>query len=150
MYNKIRQKLVVMLPSLTSIGILMSVCGSSLTDKCKQNKGGEGCKWLVSVCVECILYLVSSSCVFKHKEIQIVKDRRESLCLNFAKKCLRTQKVKSIFPLNTNKRSLRNNNKYQVKFALTERHKRSTVPYLQNLLNEQEKVKAKFLRFKGF
>ena len=63
--------------------------------------------------------------------------------------CLTNTKVKSIFPLNGNKRSLRNNNKYLVKFATTERYRKSAVPYMQNLLNEQEKVKEKLVRFKG-
>ena len=70
--------------------------------------------------------------------------------IDFAKKCLRNQKVKSIFPLNNNKRSLRNQYKYLVKFATTERYRKSAVPYMQNLLNEYERVKEKSVRFKGF
>ena len=83
-------------------------------------------------------------------KLENLKDRRENLCLNFAKKCSRNIKVKFMFPLNKNKKSLRNQNKYSVKFANTERYRRSAVLYMQNLLNENEKVKAKMLRFKGF
>ena len=87
--------------------------------------------------------------ICKLLKLEKLKDRRENLCLNFAKKCLRNQKVKSIFPLNKNKRSLRNQYKYLVKFATTERYKKSAVPYMQNLLNEYERVKVKSVRFKG-
>ena len=75
--------------------------------------------------------------------------RRESLCLNFARKTLRNKKVKSLFPLNANKRSLRKQNKYLVKFATTERYRKSAVPYMQNLLNEHESEKEKLVRFRG-
>ena len=78
-----------------------------------------------------------------------LKTRREKLCLDFAKKCLRNSKVKSMFPVNEWKRSLRNQNKYLVNFASTERYKKSAIPYMQNLLNDSEEVKEKFLRYKG-
>ena len=85
----------------------------------------------------------------KSLRLEKLKDRRESLCLSFAKKCLRNEKLKSMFPLNRNKRSLRNQNNYLVKFAATERYRKSAIPHMQNLLNEHEKVKAKLVRFKG-
>ena len=81
--------------------------------------------------------------------LEKLKDRRENLCLNFAKKSLRNLKVKSIFPLNTSRRIVRNPNKYLVKFASTERYKKSAVLHMQNLLNENEKVNSKLIRFKG-
>ena len=85
----------------------------------------------------------------KSLRLEKLKDRRESLCLSFAKKCLRNEKLKSMFPLNRNKRSLRNQNNYLVKLAATERYRKSAIPHMQNLLNEHEKVKAKLVRFKG-
>ena len=81
--------------------------------------------------------------------LEKLKDRRENLCLNFAKKCLKNDKAKSIFPLKISKRTLRNHNKYVVKFAANERYRKSAVPYMQNLLNEDEKIKQKLVRFKG-
>ena len=81
--------------------------------------------------------------------LENLKTRREKLCLDFAKKCLRNSKVKSMFPVNERKRSLRNQNKYLVNFASTERYKKSAIPYMQNLLNDSEEVKEKFLRYKG-
>ena len=61
--------------------------------------------------------------------------------MNFAKKCLINRKVQSMFPSRINKRSLRYNNKYLVKFATTERYRKSAIPYMQNLLNEQQNEK---------
>ena len=81
--------------------------------------------------------------------LEKLKNRRENLCLNFAKKCLKNSKAKSIFSLNTSKRILRNTNKYLVKFASNERYKKSAVPYMQNLLNEHEKENRKLVRFRG-
>ena len=42
--------------------------------------------------------------------------RREKLCLSFAKKCLKTEKVKTFFPLNETKRNqqTRNSEKFKV------------------------------------
>ena len=62
---------------------------------------------------------------------------------------MRNTKVKSMFPLNKSKKILRNQNKFLVKFANTERYKKSAVLYMQNLLNEHAKVNAKLVRFKG-
>ena len=81
--------------------------------------------------------------------LEKLKNRRERLCLDFAKKCLRNSKVKSMFPVNEKKRVLRNNSKYLVKFASTERYKKSAIPFMQNLLNENEIVKQKLISYKG-
>ena len=81
--------------------------------------------------------------------LEKLSDRRENLCLDFAKKSLRNSKVKSMFPLNTNMKNLRNQNKYLVKFANTERYRKLPVIYMQNLLNENNKEKIRLLRFKG-
>ena len=82
--------------------------------------------------------------------LENLKDRRENLCKNFAKKCLRNKKVMSMFPLNKSKKILRNQNKYSVKFANTERYRKSAVLFMQNLLNEDEKQKENLVRFRGF
>ena len=44
--------------------------------------------------------------------------RREALCLKFAQKCVKHEKAKELFPLNT---ELRNKDKYKVQFASTGR-----------------------------
>ena len=82
-------------------------------------------------------------------KLEKLNNRRERLCLDFAKKCLRNNKVQSMFPVNKKKRLLRNNSKYLVKFASTERYRKSAIPFMQNLLNENEIVKQKLIRYKG-
>ena len=69
-------------------------------------------------------------------------DRREGLCLSFARKCTKSanSQVKSIFPLNQAKTTLgtRYPEKYHVNMANTDRYKDSAVPYMQRLLNDNE------------
>ena len=81
--------------------------------------------------------------------LEKLKDRREKLCLNFAKKCLRNSKARSMFPFNNSKRIVRNQNKFYVNFAARERYRKSAIPFMQNLLNDCEKENAKFVRYKG-
>ena len=72
--------------------------------------------------------------------LQRLSERRNVLCLRFAKKCLRNKKTSSMFPLNPNYDSrLRNPEKYHVKFAHSDRLKFSAIPALQRLLNEDAK-----------
>ena len=78
-----------------------------------------------------------------------LKDRREELCLKFAKKCLRNSKVKSMFPSKDSNRILRNQSKHYVNFAVRERYRKSAIPFMQNLMNENDKETAKFIRSKG-
>ena len=61
--------------------------------------------------------------------------RREKLCLNFAKKSLQLVKFNQLFPINTN-RMTRNSNKFLMKKYRTERAKKSSIPYMQTLLNK--------------
>ena len=72
-------------------------------------------------------------------------ERRENLCLNFAKKCLDNEKTKHMFPLNSSTYSMPKRNekyqkfqkeKYHVQHAKTERLAKSAIPYLQRLLNK--------------
>jgi hypothetical protein len=70
--------------------------------------------------------------------IKSLKKRREELCLNFATKCTTHRKFKHIFPKNKQVRSLRNQEKYKVTHAKTERFKKSAVIHMQILLNKEE------------
>ena len=56
--------------------------------------------------------------------------RREHLCLNFARKCVKNQKLAHMFPKNTKPHGMnsRHEEKYKVQFA-------NTVVYMQKLLN---------------
>ena len=74
-------------------------------------------------------------------DLDDLKTRRENLCLNFAKKCLESDKTQELFPLNENNHVMkgRNTEKYQVNFANTDRLKNSSLPYMQKLLNSDVK-----------
>ena len=73
----------------------------------------------------------------KMARIESLEDRREIMSLKLAKKCLNNDNYSKLFPLNklNHGMSLRNPMKYAVKKANTERLKRSSIPYMQNLLN---------------
>ncbi len=75
-------------------------------------------------------------------------ERRESLCLSFAKKCLQVEKLKSIFPRRhqAHRMSKRDNEKCVIRRCFTERHKKSSIPYMQRLLNRAEAEKRKICR----
>ena len=77
--------------------------------------------------------------------LQSLDERRESLCLGFAKKCLHVKKFKSMFPkkhrIHTMKK--RTNEKFLMKRSFTERHRKSAIPYMQRLLNRVEIEKEK-------
>ena len=61
------------------------------------------------------------------------------ICLRFAKKSLKHPKVSKMFPRNPNyDPRLRNSEKFQVKFANTNRLKNSAIPSLQRMLNEDD------------
>ena len=74
--------------------------------------------------------------------LKSLSDRRHTLCLRFAKKCLKNKKTKDMFPLNPNYDSrLRYSEKYHVKFARSDRLKFSAIPALQRILNLDAKQK---------
>jgi hypothetical protein len=72
-------------------------------------------------------------------DLPTLNARRDTLCLNFAKKCRKNGKMAHFFPLkeNTNNYELRKRQKYHVQFANTERLKKSPIIYMQNLLNKE-------------
>ena len=73
--------------------------------------------------------------------------RRQDLCLKFAKSCLKNYKVRSFFPLNNiNEKNTRSHEKYKVNFANRKRYQNSTIPSMQRLLNNDEMLKKKMLR----
>ena len=65
-----------------------------------------------------------------------LSERREKMCLKFAKNCTKNDLTSDLFPLNpTESLGTRNKDKYRVLHANTDRLKESAVPYLQRLLN---------------
>ena len=79
--------------------------------------------------------------------LQTLSKRREILCLKFAKKCLKLEKFKNLFPLN---KKLHNMSKrkerkfFQVK-ANTECYMKSSIPCMQKLLNKEDESINKLL-----
>ena len=69
--------------------------------------------------------------------LEKLKSRRSALCLAFAKKCLKNEKMAALFPINPNyKENSRCSEKYRVNFANNNRLQYSAIPALQRLLNE--------------
>ena len=70
--------------------------------------------------------------------LESLKDRREHLCLKFAKKCLVNEKTENIFPLTKKQHNMetRKEEKFKVNFAKTERYRKSSIPYMQRLMNQ--------------
>ena len=74
-------------------------------------------------------------------------DRRQALSFNFAKRCLKTDKVKHFFPIKqNNSKGTRNHEILIVNFATTKRYLNSSIPTLQRVLNHHELKKKRFLR----
>ena len=65
-------------------------------------------------------------------------DRREKMCLKFAKNCLKIDNMKQLFPRYVSKCPMltRNKCKYAVNRSLTERYRRSAIPDMQRKLNK--------------
>ena len=60
------------------------------------------------------------------------------MCLTFAQNCLKNEKTRSMFPLNEvdHTMEMRDREKYLVQQARTGRLAKSSIPYLQRLLNK--------------
>ena len=74
-------------------------------------------------------------------DMESLKERRKQLCLNFALKRRKNPKTKDMFPENTKLDQMvtRNNERFKVNHANTERYKNSAIIYMQSLLNENVK-----------
>ena len=74
-------------------------------------------------------------------DLQTLDERREQLCLTFAKRASKHPKFMHFFPLNqkSHQMNTRNFEKFKVHYAHTERLKNSAIIYMQKLLNEHEK-----------
>ena len=72
--------------------------------------------------------------------LQSLEERREFLCLKFAKKCLQVEKFRSMFPRKQQVHNMlkRDNEKFVIRRTYTERHRKSAIPHMQRLLNKVE------------
>ena len=68
--------------------------------------------------------------------LQTLRSRRKYLCLKFAQKCVKTGKLSDLFPINEKNINTRPHEKFYVTRARTSRLAKSSVPYLQRLLND--------------
>ena len=77
--------------------------------------------------------------------LQSLEERRELLCLKFAKKCLEVEKFKSMFPRKKKVHNMlkRENEKFVIRRSYTERHRKSAIPHMQRLLNKVETKQRK-------
>ena len=74
--------------------------------------------------------------------LETLESRRQGLSLRFAKKCLKNENSRSMFPLNPNfSENSRQTEKYHVKFASTGRLYDSAIPAMQRALNEDYRLR---------
>ena len=74
----------------------------------------------------------------KHMNMESLRDRRDRMALNFAKKSLKMENFSKLFPLNHAKHLMkkRSHEKFVVTRANTERYRKSAVPFMQRLAND--------------
>ena len=79
--------------------------------------------------------------------IESLEKRRENLCLKFAKACLRNEKLSDMFPRNKKHHimSMRQDEKFLIRKAKTERLQKSAIINMQRLLNNEEYEKRKIM-----
>ena len=79
----------------------------------------------------------------ENMEMESLYDRRQELCLTFAKKCTKSSnsQIRGLFPKNNAQSTVetRDPEEYHVNMARTGRYKRSAVPFMQGLLNCSKK-----------
>ena len=75
-------------------------------------------------------------------DLQTLNERREQLCLSFAKKCLNNPKTKSMFQLQEKIHQMpkRKEETFLVNHANTKRLQISSIPYMQRLLNQDKQT----------
>ena len=88
----------------------------------------------------------------KELNLETLEKRRETLCLKFAKNCLKNEKLKDMFPLKKIKHKMkkRNENKYEMKKNRTKRLEMSALPYMRKLLNDENRRKTEFLKNENY
>ena len=79
------------------------------------------------------------------KELGIMRlsERRERICLKFAKSCLRLDNFKKLFPMHVSKHIMktRHDEKFQVSKSNGKRYENSAVPKMLRLLNKEDKIR---------
>ena len=80
---------------------------------------------------------INYSSALEMSGLDTLYSRRTKRCLDFALKCVKHQRNRRLFPLNSNIPAckIRYPEKYKVNFARTNTYRDSTIPFCQNLLN---------------
>ena len=74
--------------------------------------------------------------------LQTLEQRRKELCLKFAKDSIKNEILSDLFPINDISKDTKNKEKYIVGHVNTDRLRKSSIIYMQNLLNEEnQKIK---------
>ena len=71
--------------------------------------------------------------------LETLATRRTKLCLNFARKCTKYEKTSRMFPENNTHVNTRKQEQFYVTPARTTRLANSAIPYMQRLLNANQK-----------
>ena len=73
----------------------------------------------------------------EYLKIQTLDQRRDKLCLRFAKKCLKLANMQQLFPYRSKQHNMdtRNIMKFDVNKSRSEKYKRSAIPQMQKALN---------------
>ena len=80
--------------------------------------------------------------------LKTLNERRKELCLKFAKRCLENEKVKDMFQKKSSLHPMkkRKQEKYKQRRIKTERYRKSTIPYMIKLLNQDVEDKNTCLK----
>ena len=80
--------------------------------------------------------------------IMKLSDRREAICLKFAKNCLRMDNFKRLFPMHISKHEMktRHEEKYNVSKINGKRYSSSAIPNMLRLLNKECKEKKEIMK----
>ena len=70
-------------------------------------------------------------------QLQSLEERRKDLCKTFALKCTQNKNHQKLFKRNLNQ-NLHYPTKYEIPFCRHDRYKKSPIPYLIDLLNQEE------------
>ena len=77
--------------------------------------------------------------------IETLDTRRDRICLRFAKICLKSEKLRNLFERNNPTHKMKKRNKpksFKCKKIRTERYKKSSIPFMTNLLNKESEEKS--------
>ena len=84
----------------------------------------------------------------KELDMKRLSERRDLICLKFAKNSLRLENFKTLFPMHKNNHEMktRQHERYHVKRSYGKRYAVSAIPSMQRLLNQEHKKQKKAIK----